>query len=105
MFFYGVILCVGSLGALGYLAQVSGLLYGVLGATYANILVGVMSAIVDNIPVMFAVLSMNPELSASAMVIGDVNRWCWWIITFGRFCRRRSANGTSSWHILFHVTY
>ena len=36
MFFYGVILCVGSLGALGYLAQVSGLLYGVLGPTYAN---------------------------------------------------------------------
>ena len=63
MFFYGVILCVGGLGALGYLAQVSGLLYGVLGPTYANILVGVMSAIVDNIPVMFAVLSMNPELS------------------------------------------
>lgn len=63
MFFYGVILCVGGLGALGYLAQVSGALYGVLGPTYANILVGIMSAIVDNIPVMFAVLSMNPELS------------------------------------------
>ena len=63
MFFYGVILCVGGLGALGYLAQVSGVLYGVLGATYANILVGVMSAVVDNIPVMFAVLSMNPDLS------------------------------------------
>ena len=63
MFFYGVILCVGGLGALGYLTQVSGLLYGVLGATTANILVGVMSAIVDNIPVMFAVLSMNPELT------------------------------------------
>ena len=63
MFFYGVILCVGGLGALGYLAQVSGLLYGVLGASTANVLVGVMSAIVDNIPVMFAVLSMNPDLS------------------------------------------
>lgn len=63
MFFYGVILCVGGLGALGYLAQVSGVLYGVLGPTYANILVGVLSAVVDNIPVMFAVLSMNPELS------------------------------------------
>lgn len=63
MFFYGVILCVGGLGALGYLAQVSGVLYGVLGATTANILVGLMSAVVDNIPVMFAVLSMNPDLS------------------------------------------
>ncbi|PID47604.1 MAG: sodium:proton antiporter [Proteobacteria bacterium] len=63
MFFYGVIMCVGGLGAMGYLAQVSGVLYGVLGATNANILVGLISAIVDNIPVMFAVLSMNPELS------------------------------------------
>jgi Na+/H+ antiporter NhaD/arsenite permease-like protein len=63
MFFYGVILCVGGLGALGYLGLVSGLMYGDLGATNANILVGVLSAIVDNIPVMFAVLSMNPDMS------------------------------------------
>ncbi len=63
MFFYGVILCVGGLGALGYLGLVSGLMYGDLGATNANILVGLLSAIVDNIPVMFAVLTMNPEMS------------------------------------------
>jgi Na+/H+ antiporter NhaD/arsenite permease-like protein len=63
MFFYGVILCVGGLGALGYLGLVSGLMYGDLGATNANILVGILSAIVDNIPVMFAVLTMNPEMS------------------------------------------
>jgi Na+/H+ antiporter NhaD/arsenite permease-like protein len=29
----------------------------------ANVLVGIASAIVDNIPVMFAVLSMNPDMS------------------------------------------
>ncbi|MCK5902080.1 MAG: sodium:proton antiporter NhaD [Cocleimonas sp.] len=63
MFFYGVILCVGGLGALGYLGLVSGLMYGDLGATNANILVGILSAIVDNIPVMFAVLTMNPDMS------------------------------------------
>jgi Na+/H+ antiporter NhaD/arsenite permease-like protein len=63
MFFYGVILCVGGLGTLGYLAAVSGGLYGALGPTAANVLIGVISAIVDNIPVMFAVLSMNPEMS------------------------------------------
>jgi len=33
-----------------------------LGPTWANILVGVLSAVIDNIPVMFAVLSMNPEI-------------------------------------------
>ncbi|MBU2479306.1 MAG: sodium:proton antiporter NhaD, partial [Gammaproteobacteria bacterium] len=34
-----------------------------LGATYANILVGVLSAVIDNIPVMFAVLAMQPDMS------------------------------------------
>jgi len=60
MFFYGIIMCVGGLSAFGYLAVSSELVYGGLGETTANILVGVASAIVDNIPVMFAVLEMNP---------------------------------------------
>jgi Na+/H+ antiporter NhaD/arsenite permease-like protein len=63
LFFYGVILCVGGLGALGYLALLSHASYVTLGATPANIFVGVASAVVDNIPIMFAVLSMNPEMS------------------------------------------
>jgi len=62
-FFYGVILAVGGLGFIGYLSVASEFIYGELGATTANVLVGVMSAIVDNIPVMFAVLTMNPEMS------------------------------------------
>ena len=32
------------------------------GPTTANIIVGVLSAIVDNIPVMFAVLAMSPDM-------------------------------------------
>ena len=63
MFFYGVVLCVGGLGTLGYLAMISDAMYLGLGPTWANILVGVLSAIVDNIPVMFAVLTMNPDMS------------------------------------------
>jgi len=63
MFFYGIIMCVGGLGAFGYLAIGSELLYGGLGPTTANVLVGVASAIVDNIPVMFAVLEMYPDMS------------------------------------------
>jgi len=62
LFFYGVILSVGGLGFIGYLSLASEFMYGELGPTTANILVGVISAIVDNIPVMFAVLSMNPEM-------------------------------------------
>jgi len=63
MFFYGIMLCVGGVGALGYLAALSEFLYGGMGATTANILIGVLSAVIDNIPVMFAVLSMNPDMS------------------------------------------
>ena len=63
MFFYGIILCVAGLGAFGYLAIVSEFFYADLGATVANIFVGFASALIDNIPVMFAVLQMNPEMS------------------------------------------
>jgi PAS domain S-box-containing protein len=62
MFFYGVILCVGGLAQFGYLNALSVYAYQDLGATYANILVGILSAIVDNIPVMFAVLTMDPAM-------------------------------------------
>ena len=63
LFFYGVILAVGGLGFIGYLSGLSEMMYTDWGPTTANIAVGVLSAIVDNIPVMFAVLSMNPEMS------------------------------------------
>lgn len=63
LFFYGIIMCVGGLGTLGYLAIGSELLYVDLGATPANILVGIISAVIDNIPVMFAVLTMFPDMS------------------------------------------
>jgi len=63
LFFYGVILCVGGLGFLGYLALASDFLYGSLGATTANVSIGVISAVIDNIPLMFAVLNMHPDMS------------------------------------------
>ena len=62
-FFYGVVLCVGGLGFIGYLALVSELMYVGMGPTSANVIVGLLSAIVDNIPVMFAVLTMLPDMS------------------------------------------
>ena len=62
MFFYGIILAVGGLGALGYLNLGSNFMYGDLGPTTANILVGIFSAILDNIPIMFAVLSVMPDM-------------------------------------------
>ncbi len=63
LFFYGVVLCVGGLGFMGYLALVMEVTRDLMGPTTANILVGILSGVVDNIPVMFAVLNMMPEMS------------------------------------------
>jgi len=63
LFFYGVMMCVGGLGLLGYLGLLSVTLYGGIGPTGANVLIGVLSAILDNIPLMFAVLTMQPDMS------------------------------------------
>ena len=62
LFFYGVFACVGGLAAIGYLELASRALYGGLGYTWANTVIGVFSAIVDNIPIMFAVLKMDPAM-------------------------------------------
>ena len=69
LFFYGVVLCVGGLGFIGYLSMASEVMYSQWGATSANIAVGVLSAIVDNIPVMFAVLTMNPDMSTGQWLL------------------------------------
>ncbi|WP_105167135.1 sodium:proton antiporter NhaD [Pseudoalteromonas sp. T1lg23B] len=63
LFFYGIVMCVGGLGFLGYLGLLSEMLYGQWSATAANIFLGIVSSVIDNIPVMFAVLSMQPEMS------------------------------------------
>jgi len=63
LFFYGVVMCVGGLGFIGYLSIMSDVLYNDWNATAANITLGLVSAVIDNIPVMFAVLTMMPEMS------------------------------------------
>ncbi|MDO9138775.1 MAG: sodium:proton antiporter NhaD [Methylobacter sp.] len=75
LFFFGVVFAVGGLGYIGYLELLSGAMYDGLGATTANILVGVISAIVDNIPVMFAVLNMNLDM--------DLYQWLLVTLTAG----------------------
>jgi Na+/H+ antiporter NhaD/arsenite permease-like protein len=63
LFFFGIIFAVGGLGVLGYLNLASVALYNDLGPTPANVILGALSAVVDNIPLMFAVLTMNPAMS------------------------------------------
>ncbi|MHA2939718.1 sodium:proton antiporter NhaD [Vibrio sp. RC27] len=63
LFFYGIVMSVGGLSLLGYLNMVSLTMYTEWDPMWANISVGLLSAIVDNIPVMYAVLTMNPDMS------------------------------------------
>jgi Na+/H+ antiporter NhaD/arsenite permease-like protein len=75
LFFFGVVFAVGGLGYIGYLELMSKAMYDTLGPTTANILVGLISAIVDNIPVMFAVLNMNLDM--------DLYQWLLVTLTAG----------------------
>jgi NhaD family Na+/H+ antiporter len=75
LFFFGVIMCVGGLGFIGYLDLMSSLMYIEMGPTFANIMVGILSAVVDNIPVMVAVLQMSPTM--------DVTQWLLVTLTAG----------------------
>ena len=62
LFFFGVLLCVGGLKSVGLLALASEQLYAGWGHTWANVTMGTLSAIVDNIPIMYGVLQMNPPM-------------------------------------------
>jgi len=62
LFFYGAMMGIGGLGFIGYLDAISHLLYGGQNPTVANILIGLSSAFVDNGTLMFAVLTMDPNI-------------------------------------------
>lgn len=63
LYFYGVMVSVAGLSFIGYLTMASHVLYGAIDPTLANLLVGFISAFIDNGTIMYAVLTMNPEIS------------------------------------------
>lgn len=63
LFFYGVMISVGGLSFIGYLTLASDVLYVGMDPTIANIIVGILSAFIDNGTIMFAVLTMHPDIS------------------------------------------
>lgn len=63
LFFYGAMMGIGGLGYIGYLDAISAVLYGQLHPATANVLIGLSSAFVDNGTLMFAVLTMHPDIS------------------------------------------
>ena len=77
LFFYGVIMCVAGLSKIGYLALLNTTLYDGLGFTTANSLMGIISALIDNIPVMFSVIQMHDTTTM------DLNQWLLITLTAG----------------------
>lgn len=71
LFFYGIILCIGGLKTIGFLENISKKIYFEMNEVFpneykqvtANIIIGLLSSIVDNIPVMFSIISMNPTMN------------------------------------------
>lgn len=61
LFFFGILSAVGALHFLGFLGYVHDL-YDIVGPTAANVGVGFISAIVDNVPVMSAILKASPQM-------------------------------------------
>ncbi|HIP61845.1 MAG TPA: sodium:proton antiporter, partial [Sulfurovum sp.] len=65
LFFFGILAAVGGLHFIGFLEYFTAL-YTQFGATAVNIGVGFLSAVVDNVPVMSAVLKSKPDMGVDA---------------------------------------
>ena len=61
LFFFGILAAVGALSFVGWLIYITKL-YQIIGATFSNTSVGFISAIIDNVPVMAAILKANPPM-------------------------------------------
>ena len=70
IFFFGILAAVGALHFVGWLTLAS-VVYepSILGPTWSNIGVGFLSAIVDNVPVMSAILKANPTMGVDQWML------------------------------------
>jgi Na+/H+ antiporter NhaD/arsenite permease-like protein len=68
LFFFGILAAVGALHFAGFLAHAVKL-YDIFDHTTVNVGVGILSAIVDNVPVMSAVLKANPDLELAQWML------------------------------------
>jgi Na+/H+ antiporter NhaD/arsenite permease-like protein len=75
LFFYGAMMMIGALGFVGYLDAIAQFLFGQINPTLANVWIGLSSAFIDNGTLMFAVLSMHPNL--------PIGQWLLLTLTLG----------------------
>lgn len=82
LFFLGILLAVSSLATAGHLGQLAGVLKAQLGDVYAiNIAIGLLSAVVDNVPLVAGTMKMYPLLSADMVAAASPEQAAW----LGRF--------------------
>lgn len=67
-FFFGLLAAVGGLSYIGYIALAAGI-YDFIDPLWVNSIVGVISAIIDNVPLMFAVLKANPAMDGAQWML------------------------------------
>jgi Na+/H+ antiporter NhaD/arsenite permease-like protein len=83
LFFFGILAAVWALHFIGFLHYIVNL-YGVIGSTSWNIAVWFVSAIVDNVPVMSAILKADPSMPLSQWMLVTLTAWIGWsLISFG----------------------
>ena len=68
LFFFGILSAVGALHFLGFLHYIHSM-YELVGPTAANVGVGFISAIVDNVPVMSAILKSSPTMGVDQWML------------------------------------
>lgn len=74
LFFLGILLAVSSLATAGHLIQVATLLRESLGDVYAiNIAIGLLSSVVDNVPLVAGAMKMYPLVTAEALALAGTD--------------------------------
>lgn len=78
LFFLGILLAVSSLGTAGHLGQLAGTLKTHLGDVYAiNIAIGLLSAVVDNVPLVAGAMKMYPLTSPDMLAAAGSEQAAW----------------------------
>jgi Na+/H+ antiporter NhaD/arsenite permease-like protein len=87
LFFLGILLAVSALATAGHLAQVGQFLSAHLGNIYAiNIAIGLLSAVIDNVPLVAGAMKMYPLITAEQLAAaGDQSAWLSHFVVDGQF--------------------
>ena len=102
-FFLGILLAVASLQSMGHLNDMAVILDNTFdGNIYAiNIIIGLLSAIVDNVPLVAGAMGMYEmgtgvfAVDGTFLGILGLLCWNWWQCPYNRFCCWCSRNGYS----------